>query len=83
MTASTVFDHSPWVGRYKNIDWQLKTPPAASLPAMVSAASRAYAKQKAFTCVMPNGMYGTLTYEQTDRMSDDFAVYLREVLKLA
>lgn len=83
MTDTTVFDHTPWVGRYpKNIDWQLKPPVEPSLPAMISAASRAYAKQKAFTCVMPNGMYGTLSFEQVDRMSDDFAVYLREVLKL-
>ena len=83
MNETLAHDQAPWIARYtKNIDWQLKTPIEPSLPAMVAAASRAYMKQKAFTCVMPNGMYGTLTYEQTDRMSDDFAVYLRETLHL-
>jgi long-chain acyl-CoA synthetase len=82
MTDNTI-DHAPWVARYtKNIDWQLTAPVEPSLPAMIVAASRAYLKQKAFTCVMPNGMYGTLTYEQADQMSDDFAVYLRETLGL-
>lgn len=83
MTDTTVHNFTPWVGRYsQDIEWRLNPPAAASLPAMVSTTTRTYAKQKAFTCVMPNGMHGTLTFEQVDRMSDDFAVYLREVLGL-
>lgn len=76
-------DKAPWVARYsKYIEWKLTAPVAASLPEMIVASGRTYAKQKAFTCVMPNGMYGTLSFEQVDRMSDGFAVYLRETLGL-
>jgi long-chain acyl-CoA synthetase len=32
---------------------------------------------------MPNGMNGSLTFDQVDRLSDDFAAYLREVVGLA
>ncbi len=39
-------------------------------------------KQKAFTCVMPNGMNGSLTFGQIDALSDAFAGYLRSVLNL-
>lgn len=83
MNDAIVHDTAPWVARYaKNIDWQLKTPTEPNIPAMAVAAARAYGKQKAFTCVMPNGMYGTLTFDEVDRMSDGFAVYLRETLGL-
>ena len=37
---------------------------------------------KAFTCVMPNGMAGSLSYGEVDRYSDRFAAYLREELRL-
>ncbi|PWF47903.1 AMP-binding protein [Massilia glaciei] len=83
MNDKMVQDNAPWVARYsKEIDWQLNGPTDASLPAMLATAARTYAKHKAFTCVMPNGMYGTLSYEQVDSMSDGFAVYLRETLGL-
>jgi long-chain acyl-CoA synthetase len=83
MNETSAYDSAPWVARYnKQIDWQLASPSAASIPAMAVAAAGAYAGQKAFTCIMPNGMYGTLTYAQVDSMSDAFAVYLRETLGL-
>ena len=37
---------------------------------------------RAFTTVMPNGMAASLTFAQVDRLSDAFAAYLREVLRL-
>lgn len=37
----------------------------------------------AFTQVMPNGMNGSLTYDQVDQLSDHFASYLREELGLS
>ncbi|MEO0665419.1 MAG: AMP-binding protein, partial [Pseudomonadota bacterium] len=37
---------------------------------------------KAFTACLPNGMNGTLSFQQVDEMSDAFAVYLREVAGL-
>ena len=50
---------------------------------MASAVAQQFGPLKAFTCVMPNGMHGTLTYSQVDEMSDAFAAYLRDVLNLS
>jgi long-chain acyl-CoA synthetase len=36
----------------------------------------------AFTCVMPNGMNGSLSFKQVNDYSDDFAAYLRYTLGL-
>jgi len=49
------------------------------MPALIREASATYAKQPAFTLGLPNGSQGGLTFEETDRLSDQFAVYLREV----
>jgi long-chain acyl-CoA synthetase len=39
--------------------------------------------KKAFTCVMPNGMSGSLSFAEVDALSDAFAAYLREELGLS
>jgi len=49
------------------------------MPAAIREASATYAKQRAFTLGLPNGSQGSITFEETDRLSDEFAVYLREV----
>jgi long-chain acyl-CoA synthetase len=49
------------------------------MPAAIRDASATYAKQPAFTLALPNGSQGGITFEETDRLSDQFAVYLREV----
>ena len=49
------------------------------MPAAIRDASATYAKQHAFTLGLPNGSQGSITFEETDRLSDQFAVYLREV----
>ena len=49
------------------------------MPAAIRDASATYAKQAAFTLALPNGAQGSITFEETDRLSDQFAVYLREV----
>ncbi|HUQ86517.1 MAG TPA: AMP-binding protein, partial [Vicinamibacterales bacterium] len=49
------------------------------MPAAIRDASATYAKQQAFTLALPNGVQGGITFEETDRLSDQFAVYLREV----
>jgi long-chain acyl-CoA synthetase len=49
------------------------------MPAAIREASATYAKQIAFTLALPNGSQGGITFEETDRLSDQFAVYLREV----
>jgi long-chain acyl-CoA synthetase len=73
----------PWLQHYgTSIPVELAPPKALSLPDMAAQAAARYAKQTAFTCVMPNGMYGKLTYAQVDEMSDAMAHYLRGVCKL-
>ena len=73
----------PWLQHYgQAIPTALAAPTAASLPEMAVQAAQRHAKQTAFTCVMPNGMYGRLSYAQVDEMSDAFARYLRQVCKL-
>jgi long-chain acyl-CoA synthetase len=37
---------------------------------------------KAFTVVMPNGMRASMSFAEVDKLSDAFAAYLREVLRL-
>ena len=51
----------------------------AHMPAAIRDASATYAKKNAFTLGLPNGSQGSITFEETDRLSDQFAVYLREV----
>jgi len=74
---------SPWLAHYpKEVPAELAKVPFANLPEMLKKASTEYAKTIAFTQVMPNGMNGSLTYAKIDSLSDDFAAYLKEVLKL-
>ncbi len=73
----------PWLQHYgTTIPVELAPPRALSVPDMAAQGAARYAKQTAFTCVMPNGMYGKLTYAQVDEMSDAMAHYLRGVCKL-
>ncbi|MFN7453039.1 MAG: AMP-binding protein [Pseudobdellovibrionaceae bacterium] len=55
---------------------------APSLAHLAKASAQKYSKKPAATLVLSNGMNGSLSYEQLDSLSDDFAVYLREVLKV-
>ncbi len=83
MKQDSLYDLAPWSRHYTSGGTgKLAPPESQNLPQMLVAASKAFAAQSAFTCVTPNGMYGTLTYAQVDQMSDDFAVYLREVIGL-
>ncbi|MGL5447228.1 MAG: AMP-binding protein, partial [Rhabdaerophilum sp.] len=49
---------------------------------IASSSARTYGSKTAYSVVMPNGMYGKLSFEAIDALSDDFAVYLREELGL-
>ena len=56
MDAISPYDLRPWVGQYgSHIKAELAPPAAASLPAMAQAAAARFARQTAFTTVMPNG----------------------------
>ncbi len=84
MDALNPYHLRPWVGQYgSHISAELPTPAHPSLAAMAHAACTRFAAQTAFTTVMPNGMYGSLSYGQVQDKSDDFARYLRGVLGLA
>lgn len=50
---------------------------------MIHVNGKKWAKNKAYSVVLPNGMIGALTYQRTDELSDALAVYLRDVLKIA
>ncbi len=49
------------------------------MPAAIRETAATYASQTAFTLGLPNGSQGGITYGEVDRLSDQFAVYLREV----
>jgi len=49
------------------------------MPAAIREAAATYAAKTAFTLGLPNGSQGGITYAEVDRLSDQFAVYLREV----
>jgi long-chain acyl-CoA synthetase len=84
MDALNPYHLRPWVGQYgSHISAELPVPAHPSLAAMASAACTRFATQTAFTTVMPNGMYGSLSYGQVQEKSDHFARYLRQVLGLA
>jgi long-chain acyl-CoA synthetase len=52
------------------------------LAARIREAAQMFGPKPAFTLALPNGSQGGLTFADTDRLSDQFAVYLREVAGL-
>ena len=85
MTQPSNFDMlQPWQAAYAHAGIAPQLPALAyqSLPQMVQASCQTYAKQTAFTCVVPNGMNGSLSFAQVDERSDAFAAYLRGTLGL-
>lgn len=70
----------PWIPFYPpGVSPDLGPLPYPHLPAAIRAASATYASQPAFTLGLPNGTQGSITFAEVDRLSDQFAVYLREV----
>ncbi|NTU79812.1 MAG: AMP-binding protein [Chloroflexales bacterium] len=57
--------------------------PAQHLVELVDRTCVRYARQRAFTAVLPNGMSGTMTYEQVACYTDQVAAFLRGHLGLA
>jgi long-chain acyl-CoA synthetase len=83
MDALNPYQLRPWLGQYgSHISAELPAPAHPSLAAMAQATCTRFAAQAAFTTVMPNGMYGSLSYGQVQEKSDHFARYLRQVLGL-
>ena len=74
----------PWLAHYPtDVEHELQKPSVDHLPGLISAASAEWGKKTAFTQVMPNGMNASLSYQQVESLSDDFAAYLREELGLS
>lgn len=82
MDAASPYLLRPWSDQYGPIAPELEPPGAPSLPAMVALCADCFGGREAFTMVMANGMYGNLSYSQVDEMSDAFATFLAEELKL-
>jgi long-chain acyl-CoA synthetase len=74
----------PWLNHYpSDVPHELEAHSYRHLPDLLGVSSEKYAKTTAFTQCMPNGMNGSLSFEQVDRFSDHFAAYLREEAGLA
>jgi long-chain acyl-CoA synthetase len=79
VTAAT----KPWLARYP-----AETPPVVAkvryrlLAEIPAERARVTPTKTAFICVMPNGMSGRLSFAEVDQLSDAFAAFLREELKL-
>jgi long-chain acyl-CoA synthetase len=74
----------PWLSHYpEGTRPEIGELKHASMPEMLRDSAARYAEGTAFTQCMPNGMNGSLTYAEVDRLSDGFAVYLRKELQLA
>ena len=83
MADLSIYDSKPWQSAYGSaIEAQLPAPRYQNLAHMVHSACERYAKQIAFTAVVPNGMNGSLSFAQVGELSDAFAVYLRDVCGL-
>jgi long-chain acyl-CoA synthetase len=74
---------SPWFKHYgPKTRPQLGEVTYRNVPEMLREAAQKFKKQRAFVTCMPNGMNGKLTFEEVDRKSDAFALYLREKVGL-
>jgi long-chain acyl-CoA synthetase len=67
----------PWLAAYgTSIPQDLAPLRHRNLAELVQTSCAANGKRTAFTCVVPNGMNGSLSYAQVGEMSDAFAAFL-------
>ncbi len=68
----------PWISAYgAEVEAELPAPRFDTIAALVKDACTRFSDRIAFTCVVPNGMNGSLSFAQVDAMSDAFAAFLR------
>lgn len=73
----------PWTAFYgPHVRAEIGAASHRILPDLIGGVAETYRSAPAFTCVLPNGMNGTLSFAQVDEMSDALAIYLREVAGL-
>jgi long-chain acyl-CoA synthetase len=69
----------PWLQHYPaGIPHEIADIPFGTVTEMLRATEKRYSSDVAFTQCMPNGMNGSLSFREVERLSDQFAVYLRE-----
>ena len=79
-----VYDSKPWLKQYASGVSHEATPlPFENLGQLFYSTAAKYSRQTAFATCLPNGLAGSLTYAQIDKLSNDFAAYLRIELGLA
>jgi long-chain acyl-CoA synthetase len=73
----------PWLQHYpSSIAAEIETPRYALLGEAPGDLAARRGPAKAFTTIMPNGMAASLSFTDVDRLSDAFAAYLHECLRL-
>ena len=73
----------PWTAFYgPTVRKDIETASYRTLADLIRSVSHSFGSAPAFTTCLPNGMNGTLSFQQVNEMSDAFAVYLREVAGL-
>ena len=73
----------PWAAAYPSgVPAEVTAPLARTLGQLVRDTAAREGDRTAYTVVMPNGMYGDLSFAEVDRLSDAFAAWLREVAGL-
>ena len=73
----------PWTAFYRaGARVEITTPAYRNLADLIGSVAASYGRAPAFTCCLPNGMNGTLSFAQVDAMSDAMAAYLRDVAGL-
>ena len=78
------YDSRPWLRFYpEGTKADLDPSGYSSLGDIVRKASQENGSKPAFTTCLPNGMTGTLSFAEVERMTDAFAAYLRHELGLA
>jgi long-chain acyl-CoA synthetase len=80
---NTTAPNPPWLAAYgHDIPKELTPSPWRNLAELAHQSAASFGKKRAFTCVVPNGMNGSLSFAQVGAMSDAFASFLRHECKL-
>src|SRR5690348_11863075 len=83
MPAATAAS-KPWLASYPpHTPQAIAAAPYRLIGDVARDRARATPDKKAFTCIMPNGLSGSLTFAEVDALSDAFAAFLRDELGLA
>ncbi|MFP7674061.1 AMP-binding protein [Marivita sp. S0852] len=73
----------PWTAFYgPDVRPEIETASYRTIGDLIGSVADTFGSAPAFTTCLPNGMNGTLSFDQVNEMSDAFAVYLREVAGL-